>query len=85
MKVVIRPQPVKVVVHSPKAEVSVGSQTVKEYVDTDPYTGSYSVIPSREAQTLETSGKRMLRDVVVEPIPSCYGYIEWDGSVLTIS
>ena len=52
---------------------------------TDPYEGSLVVTPSDETQTLATTGKTMLRDVTVNPIPSNYGLITWDGSVLTVS
>lgn len=50
----------------------------------DPYTGEYTVIPSEEQQTLATTGKRMLEDVVVEPIPDNYGRIAWNGSTLMV-
>ena len=49
------------------------------------YHGSYDVTPSAEAQTLETAGKTLTLDIVVEPIPSNYGLITWDGSTLTVS
>lgn len=53
--------------------------------DTPEYTGEYSAIPSQERQVFRTNGKRMGEDFVVEPIPSNYGLITWDGSVLTVS
>jgi len=49
------------------------------------YTGSYEVTPSAEIQTLPTSGKLLTLDVVVNPIPSNYGLITWDGSTITVS
>ena len=49
------------------------------------YDGPYSVTPSAEAQTLETNGKRMTGDVVVDPIPSNYGLVTWNGAYITIS
>lgn len=51
----------------------------------DPYTGEYEVTPSEETQTLLTVGKNMTRNVTVHPIPSNYGMITWNGSVLTVS
>ena len=36
------------------------------------YTGSYNVTPTQSQQTLETNGKKMVRDVKVAPIPSQY-------------
>lgn len=49
------------------------------------YGGPYDVTPTRYAQTLETNGKRMAGDVTVNPIPSYYGLITYNGSVLTVS
>ncbi|MBQ9621208.1 MAG: hypothetical protein IJR41_04655 [Atopobiaceae bacterium] len=50
-----------------------------------PYQGAYEVTPSEEAQVLGTAQRLLLEDVVVNPIPSNYGKITWDGSVLTVS
>ena len=51
----------------------------------DPYEGPTTVTPNGETQTLSTRGKTMASDVTVNPIPSNYGLITWDGSVLTVS
>ena len=75
----------KAVFHPARLSVSVNPPVVTEYVDTEPYTGAYSVTPSQEEQTLETTNKRMTQDVVVNPIPSNYGLISWNGSVITVS
>ena len=58
---------------------------MKEYIDVDPYTGEYEVTPSAESQALDTIGKRLTANVVINPIPSNYGLITWNGSVLTVS
>lgn len=50
-----------------------------------PYDGPYEVVPSGVAQVLGTDGKMMNGDLVVAPIPSNYGLVTWDGSVLTVS
>ena len=50
-----------------------------------PYGGAYEVTPSREAQTLATASRTLSQNVVVNPIPSNYGLIEWDGSKLRVS
>lgn len=50
-----------------------------------PYEGAYEATPTQETQTFATSGKVMRGDFVVNPIPSNYGLIMWDGSVLTVS
>lgn len=51
----------------------------------DPYTGEYTVTPSAETQTLSTEGLMMTSNVTVNPIPSNYGLITWNGSTLTVS
>ena len=49
------------------------------------YQGPYTVTPTQSAQVLPTEGTRMAHDVVVEAIPSNYGLITWNGSVLRVS
>ena len=49
------------------------------------YDGSYSVTPTNQTQTLYTMNKTLTQNVVINPIPSNYGLITWDGSVLTVS
>lgn len=49
------------------------------------YTGTYKVAPTNRTQTLPTKGLMMSKDVVVDPIPSNYGLITWNGSTLTVS
>ncbi len=65
--------------------VAMGTPVVKEYVDADPYTGAYEVTPTTETQTLTTVGKRMTDNVTINPIPSNYGLITYNGAVLTVS
>ena len=86
LSVIFRPQnPLKVKMDAARVDVSLGNSIVKEYVDTESYTGEYEVTPSSETQTLDTTGKRMTRPVVVNPIPNNYGLITWNGSFLTVS
>lgn len=49
------------------------------------YEGDYNVTPNLETQILPTEGLAMWHDVVVNPIPSNYGLITWDGAKLTVS
>lgn len=49
------------------------------------YEGDYEVTPTDRIQILATEGKLMMSDVVINPIPSNYGLIGWNGSVLTVS
>lgn len=49
------------------------------------YSGSYTVTPTISTQTLATEGKTLSANITVNPIPSYYGLITWDGSTLTVS
>lgn len=49
-----------------------------------PYHGEYEVTPSEEEQVLETAMKTLSQNVVVNPIPSNYGRISYNGSVITV-
>jgi hypothetical protein len=49
------------------------------------YTGSYEVTPAAQSQTISTKDKLMTDNIVINPIPSNYGLIEWNGSTLTVS
>lgn len=49
------------------------------------YTGTYEVTPTSEVQVLPTENRTLTRDIVINPIPSNYGLITWNGSVLTVS
>ena len=72
--------------------ISVGDTTIASVLDPpfmpvypDAYPGPYEVTPSSEAQVLPTAHCTMTGDLVVEPIPSNYGLITWNGSTLTVS
>lgn len=49
------------------------------------YTGATIITPSRSAQTLYTSGKAVNSNITINPIPSNYGLITWNGATLTVS
>lgn len=49
------------------------------------YEGPTEVTPSQETQVLETEGKAVLVDITINPIPSNYGLITYNGSILTVS
>lgn len=53
--------------------------------DADEYAGPYEATPTASAQTFPTTGKLMTADFVVNPIPSNYGLITWNGQTLTVS
>lgn len=50
-----------------------------------PYEGSYEVTPTQSTQILNTENRSTMQDIVINPIPSNYGLITWDGLVLTVS
>lgn len=50
-----------------------------------PYSGQYEVTPSESTQVLETAYRKMAANVVVNPIPSNYGRITYNGSTITVS
>lgn len=52
---------------------------------TPPHQGPYEATPTNAEQLFAVSGKRMTQDFVVHAIPSNYGLITWNGSVITVS
>ena len=62
-----------------------GNLTVPEYILPPAYTGDYEVTPSGETQTLATDSFYMTGNITINPIPSNYGLITWNGSTLTVS
>lgn len=53
--------------------------------DLPTYTGETVVTPSETEQVLATADKVVTRNIVINPIPSNYGLITWNGSTLTVS
>lgn len=51
----------------------------------DTYSGTTEVTPTSETQTLLTKNLVMPSNVTINPIPSNYGLITWNGSTLTVS
>lgn len=49
------------------------------------YTGPTEVTPTQETQVLETQNRSVLDNIIINPIPSNYGLITWNGSTLTVS
>lgn len=49
------------------------------------YLGPYTVTPTQYTQILSTENKKATQDIVINPIPSNYGLITWNGSFLTVS
>ena len=49
------------------------------------YHGDTEFTPTNAYQTVHTAGLLMDTNIVIDPIPSNYGLITWNGSVLTVS
>ena len=48
------------------------------------YNGAYTFTPSSEPQTIRTAEKLLGYDITINPIPSNYGRIDWNGQTLQI-
>ena len=64
--------------------ISADLKIVKEEVN-DPYEGEYEFTPSAETQTIPIAGMTARGDITINPIPSNYGLITWNGEYLTVS
>lgn len=62
-----------------------GELTIPSAILPPSYEGEYEVTPSEETQTLATDSLYMRGNITINPIPSNYGLITWNGSVLTVS
>lgn len=49
------------------------------------YRGETEVTPTSVTQTLYTGGKTVIQNITINPIPSNYGLITWNGSYITVS
>lgn len=62
-----------------------GALTMPEGVNVPKYEGDYEVTPTEETITLSTNNLQMTHNVTINPIPSNYGLITWNGTTLTVS
>lgn len=62
-----------------------GNLTIPAAVLPPSYEGEYEVTPTQQTQILNTDALYMRGNVTINPIPSNYGLITWNGSTLTIS
>lgn len=63
----------------------VSSTNVAPLPPPQPYEGDYVVTPTQSTQTLSTAGMKMTDNVTINPIPSNYGLITWNGAFITVS
>lgn len=68
-------------------EVEAGLTTnVNHYHSEYPtYDGETTFTPSSETQIIPTGHTVLLSDITINPIPSNYGLITWNGTTLTVS
>ena len=85
LKAIFQPQTVTVKVNPTTMGVAFGNPVARDYVERDPYEGSYTVTPSGEAQILQTKNLRMTDNITVEAIPQNYGLVTYNGVIITVS
>lgn len=62
-----------------------GGLTIPHIADSERYRGEYEFTPTGETQIIPTKRKMMSDDIIIDPIPSNYGLITWNGFALTVS
>lgn len=69
------------------APVEWGASEYMPVVSTDAptYEGPYEATPTSDTQVFATGRKLMVREFTVNPIPSNYGLVTWNGQTLTVS
>lgn len=63
----------------------IGTLTVPNAILPPSYEGEYEVTPSAEVQTLNTDHLYMMDNITINPIPSNYGLVTYNGSTITVS
>ena len=66
-------------------QTSTGTPVARIYVERPLYEGPVEVTPSENTQILETNNFRMGDNITINPIPSNYGLITWNGAFITVS
>lgn len=49
------------------------------------YHGEYEFTPNHETQILNTKNTALMQNIVINPIPSNYGQITWNGAYILVS
>ena len=76
--------PLDVVIPSPQAVTLTAIQAAVRS-GTETYKGAYTFTPSQQTQTIDIAGKQATQNITINPIPSNYGLITWNGATLTVS
>lgn len=72
-------------VSASSAEFSMSLGAIYAMSTVDNYEGVYEYTPTTETQTVEIEGLKATENIIINPIPSNYGLITWNGSTLTVS
>lgn len=62
-----------------------GTVSLPNIVRPASYKGEYTITPTHAEQVIPTAELYMLDNLTVNPIPSNYGLITWNGATLTVS
>lgn len=62
-----------------------GIVTETHSADVPWYTGDTVITPTMQVQTLQTASKAVANNIIINPIPSNYGLITWNGATLIVS
>lgn len=65
-------------------EAALDSAIAIKTMDYPEYEGPTEFEPSRLTQVIGTASRTVLQDIVINPIPSNYGRIEYDGAALSV-
>lgn len=76
---------VKMSVASSDVAVPMSMDASYMMIDTPIYHGAYTYTPTSETQVISIHGQMAERDIVIDPVPSAYGRVTWNGSYLTVS
>lgn len=76
---------VPMTVEATETTIPMGFDVAVNVGDADPYDGEYEWTPTQETQIIPIRHKMAVSDITINPIPSDYGKITWDGAVLTVS
>lgn len=78
--------PLKLVINSSSRNIVLNDDSHVKIKEWRPeYDGPYTITPSSTQRVLHVAGMDMTSDITINPIPSNYGLVTWDGSILTIS
>ena len=61
---------------------NIGSVIYREH---EAFSGPYEYTPSSEEQTVPIAYLMASQDIKINPIPSNYGLVTWNGSTITVS